>query len=884
MNKKILSLVLTLVMVLGAFTSVFAAETKTTEKVEKIVGKDNKIQYVIDKKLVEGYEDGSYQLDKNITRAEITKLLAIANGHKELAEKLQGAMKLYSDVDNSHWANGVITVGTTVPSASNGQPMLQGYPDGTFLPENNVTYAELAKMLVVLVKTDLTADMVKEANAKWAGLWLTWAQQLGILDDVTVADSNAAATRGDAFTMVYNALYKMQNFRRVAANEKLGVLSSLKRDKLVLNQDEKQTYTITTDTVFVNTTKKADYSNVIKVKDITNPDYYLGSLVRIIVNDKNEVTHILELGNPSDLALGLKDGGISTVTSVGDNARWNGVADATVETGFSKVSTLKDQTGNSTFNGYARIGFKEANNVKANKITFFAANNSQVGPTLKINDDTKIYVANPANNIMREVKDINEALSLIGYRNYNNFNIPNVYAGFDTDGHQSVIKSFQTTDKDTAKVIVFNVVSKSQDGDLYRVVNQTSSTGIATVENTDGKLFDRDFFNNMNSFPFNYGDLYDVIELNYGAANATDSIVTKIDHSKTEKFPIVEIIKMYNDKKEIEVRDEFGYVSKLDLRDADIFNAKQYADLKVGDKVQFATTNKSMVIDILSILPANTKVEGSMRAVVDSIYGGTQVGKLMSVSADGEPYMIYVEQANDIFNNKDNMGRAAYYVTRENAQMLKDYVGKELVFDVTTDMNGYVGKAYADNFRLNDANRTPITPSTNTLQHLLDLVDAANKLYNPDKVDAKNLEAAKAAEAAIQKAYDALNLADRNAYTTEPKYEGYRQANEQLVNQINAKQGEADKAAAAEFKKLAQTMPQTSELEKIEEQSSMDQTVAKINKVIDAYNKLSAGAQKEADATEALSWVNNNIQILKDQAAKSGDKIKTPVFTEIKTK
>lgn len=58
MNKKIISLVLALVMVLGTFTSVFAAEpTKKDEakkaepekKVEKIVGKQNKIQYIINK-------------------------------------------------------------------------------------------------------------------------------------------------------------------------------------------------------------------------------------------------------------------------------------------------------------------------------------------------------------------------------------------------------------------------------------------------------------------------------------------------------------------------------------------------------------------------------------------------------------------------------------------------------------------------------------------------------------------------------------------------------------------------------------------------------------------------------------------------------------------
>ena len=78
MNKKIISLVLALVMVLGTFTSVFATgkteepakkdakveETKKEapkagEKVEKVVGKDNKIQYIVDKKFVKGYEAGS---------------------------------------------------------------------------------------------------------------------------------------------------------------------------------------------------------------------------------------------------------------------------------------------------------------------------------------------------------------------------------------------------------------------------------------------------------------------------------------------------------------------------------------------------------------------------------------------------------------------------------------------------------------------------------------------------------------------------------------------------------------------------------------------------------------------------------------------------------
>ena len=316
MNKKFLSLVLSLVMVLGTFTSVFAASTtdkkdeKTTEtkveKVEKIVGKDNKIQYIIDKKFVEGYGDGEFGYDKNIKRSEITKLLVFANGHKELSEKLQGSMQVYSDVDTAFWANGVITVGTTVPSSANNQAMLNGYPTGKFLPERNVTYAELSKMLVVLVKEDLTADMVKTANANWASQWMTWAAQLGILEDVTVANSDAFATRADAFTMLYNALYKMQNFKREAANDEIGVLSNLSNKKLTLNQDSEQEYTITDDTVFVKNSRDksgSDSDNVIKVSSVRNPEYYLGSLVRIMFNDKKEITHILELGNPEEGAL-----------------------------------------------------------------------------------------------------------------------------------------------------------------------------------------------------------------------------------------------------------------------------------------------------------------------------------------------------------------------------------------------------------------------------------------------------------------------------------------------------------------------------------------------------------------------------------------------------
>lgn len=637
MNKRIISLVLALVMVLGTFTSVFAAEeTKKAEvkeetkaeKVEKVVGKDNKIQYIIDKKFVEGYEDGSMGYDKNIKRSEITKLLVFANGNKELAERLQGTMKLYSDVDTAHWANGVINVGSTVKSDANGIEMLNGYPDGSFKPDNDVTYAELAKMLVVLAKEDLTADMAK--NAKWAADWMTWAAQLGILDDVTVADSNKAATRADAFTMVYNALYAMKEFKRVPANETRGIVSNLTNDKLTLNQDSEKEYTITGDTVIVDGNNKRE--QIVKVRNLNRLDLYKGSLVRVLINDKNEVTHILELGNPKYLAINNDYGRKND-----DNNVWNGVADATVETAYYEdIKSMKDAKQSDINKEYATVKLNSSA-TKGDHIKFHETN-GKVLVDLKINDNTEVYVANPYNNIMKEVKDINEALSLIGFRDYDgDFRIPNVYAAYDSDDDEAAVAGFDNK-KDTAKVIVFNVVSKDNDGDRYRVVESSGTNYSTTLEDTDGERHDRDNVLNKDNFPYNYGDKLDVIEVR------GDVIDTLLDHSKTKDYPVVKV-KSVNDNDNIVVVDRFDNETKLYVGDADIFNAKQYKDLDKGDYLQFAmkddeSRNANKDVDVVSILENNKDTRdlfdesGSVLNIVDGIEGKTAVGIVTFIGDD----------------------------------------------------------------------------------------------------------------------------------------------------------------------------------------------------------------------------------------------------------
>ena len=816
MNKKIISLVLALVMVLGTFTSVFAAETKkdeakkpeASEKVEKIVGKDNKIQYIIDKKLVEGYEDGSYGLDKNIKRSEITRLLVLANGNEDIAKKLQGAMKIYSDVDTKHWANGVISVGTTVPSDANGIAMLAGYPDGSFKPENDVTYAELAKMLVVLAKKDLTADMVK--NAVWATSWMTWAAQLGILDDVDVKDSNMAANRADAFTMIYNALYKMQEFKRVPANETRGIISNFSKDVLTLNQDSKMEYKITDATVFVtgvNATRQQVQQ--IRMLDLKVRDYYLGSLVRVLTNDKNEVTHIIELGNPAELAKGNPTG-----MAVGNDI-WRGVADNTVET-INPVakSAVEAQKAIKAGDSYATIEFN-ANNIDAKRIVFHNINKVDKNLTLKINDKTEFYVANPANNQMKKVANVNEALALIGFHNYNNYKIAGVYAGFDTDGITRNYGAIQvdTADRHTAKVVVFNFVNKAASGEKYRVIESSSSKFMTTLEKTDGTLVDRDNVYDTSRFPLEYGDKLDVIELD--TVRTGSFYATLIDHSKTSVFPIVRITDVREDGKVIYVEDKNGERSMLDLRDADIFSAKRYGKLEVGNTLQFRVEDfgKSQVYaqaanntaEIISLLGKETKLEGSLVNVIPAADKSQEVGRIISIQGiDTVNPTVTVRVDYNIFDAADASGYATYSVANDVAKALQAwhtaYPARRVDFKVFESVNAH-GQHYAVNFHDNETGAAILyTAEKDNIELLVEKAKLAAKDFRI--VNEYNLKNAKALEAEIKGLEDSMSAGQKFLWA-DAKYAAPKADIQALRDAIKAEETkQADAKALAEAKEV----------------------------------------------------------------------------------
>ena len=215
MSKKLCSILLAFAMLMLTITNAFAAV-----QFENVDGSTFKIENLKELGFISGYEDGSLRLDQYIKRSEFAKVLVHAFDKEQEAEAIKGKFKPFKDVDESHWANGIISIVKNLKGINNTQ-IINGYPDGTFRPEEHITNAEALKMLVCCVKADLTEEMYK--NAEWFESWVKWAIELGIIgadsDVPNIADMNAKVTRGNVFTMFYNAFEEDEVERPIEKTE-----------------------------------------------------------------------------------------------------------------------------------------------------------------------------------------------------------------------------------------------------------------------------------------------------------------------------------------------------------------------------------------------------------------------------------------------------------------------------------------------------------------------------------------------------------------------------------------------------------------------------------------------------------------------------------------
>ena len=157
--------------------------------------------------VVVGYPDRMFKPSKNISRAEFATML-VKGFEKDMYSC--APEKLFSDVPTNHWASSAIT-------AAVHQNLLKGYPNGTFLPNHNVTRVEALCALAKGVKcpeldkckAQQVLSQYTDGNTvpEWAQIPIATALDKGALNDSPNPRMIAPfkdATRAEIASMLQN--------------------------------------------------------------------------------------------------------------------------------------------------------------------------------------------------------------------------------------------------------------------------------------------------------------------------------------------------------------------------------------------------------------------------------------------------------------------------------------------------------------------------------------------------------------------------------------------------------------------------------------------------------------------------------------------------------
>ena len=196
--KKLLAMVLALVMTLSLAVSANAA-FKDADKVS--ADYSEAVAVLNGMGVFKGYEDGSFQPQGNITRAEVATIIYRIYT-QDLAKNdksgLYASYNKFSDMAGAGWAAGYIGY------CANAE-FVKGYPDGTFKPSGNVTGYEVLTMILRAIGYDKNNEFT---GADWALNVAKYAEQAGVLANVKGVDLNAPATRELVAELLFRAIAK----------------------------------------------------------------------------------------------------------------------------------------------------------------------------------------------------------------------------------------------------------------------------------------------------------------------------------------------------------------------------------------------------------------------------------------------------------------------------------------------------------------------------------------------------------------------------------------------------------------------------------------------------------------------------------------------------
>lgn len=192
--KKVLALVLVVAMMASFAVSASAASFTDNDKI--VYNDAVKLLSTLD--VVNGFTDGSFNPEGNVTRAQTAKMIAfIMNGGEDASSSFASAAN-FSDVANGYWAANSIGYCAT-------KEIVAGAGNNLYYPNNDVTGVQIAKMALVALGYDPTIE--KLTGSSWAINTINLAEDAGLFDGMNKDfNASAAASRQEAAQILYNML------------------------------------------------------------------------------------------------------------------------------------------------------------------------------------------------------------------------------------------------------------------------------------------------------------------------------------------------------------------------------------------------------------------------------------------------------------------------------------------------------------------------------------------------------------------------------------------------------------------------------------------------------------------------------------------------------
>jgi len=148
------------------------------------------IDYIESQSIINGYQDGTFKPNNTINRAEFTKIIVGSLDPDGLEEYVSTC---FSDIEESSWFLKYVCYAKE-------HKIINGYEDGTFKPNQNISIVEASKILV------LSLNLKEgESNLDWFSPYISGLEAQKAIPD-SIKDLKQEITRGEMAEMIWRLL------------------------------------------------------------------------------------------------------------------------------------------------------------------------------------------------------------------------------------------------------------------------------------------------------------------------------------------------------------------------------------------------------------------------------------------------------------------------------------------------------------------------------------------------------------------------------------------------------------------------------------------------------------------------------------------------------